>query len=285
MRSVGELGNVAAAEYPWRTLYLQHPERPSNSSSQLVVSEISHPVTGRRVKAVDWVLADLFRTSNENTRSGGANINLRSEKLSGEHSIVDTLFLGAPIGAPATGLSNGPQLLSNDMVLRLSTETGSNSVSTVPNRRSPSVVTTDNSPVRPFFQIGELAPVLSRLFSSSMLHPQEVGAGGTSISTVTYSVLRSQPENNTDNNANFRSDMHVEQPFRSVSNSITTRGNVFRVLYVGQSLREVNGEPIVFGEYLAEAFVERVATFSANAARPETTDSSFQTISQRAVME
>ena len=28
MLNIGELGNIATGEYPWRTLYLQQPERP-----------------------------------------------------------------------------------------------------------------------------------------------------------------------------------------------------------------------------------------------------------------
>ena len=31
MISIGELGNIAACEYPWRTIYLQYPERPANT--------------------------------------------------------------------------------------------------------------------------------------------------------------------------------------------------------------------------------------------------------------
>jgi hypothetical protein len=85
-------------------------------------------------------------------------------------------------------------------------------------------------------------------------------------------------------NANVRIDPQIEQPFRAVSNSITTRGNIFRVLYVGQSMK--NG--LVQAEYLAEAIVERQAIFTPDASNPDivrTTDSKYRVIAQRVVTE
>jgi hypothetical protein len=85
-------------------------------------------------------------------------------------------------------------------------------------------------------------------------------------------------------NGNIQRDMQVEQLFREISNSITTRGNVFRVLYVGQALK--NG--IVQAEYLGEAFVERQAVFTpdrSNADIVRTTDSTYKVISNRVVAE
>jgi hypothetical protein len=78
--------------------------------------------------------------------------------------------------------------------------------------------------------------------------------------------------------------MQVEQLFRGVSNSITTRGNVFRVLYVGQAMK--NGK--VLSEYLGEAFVERQAVFTPDASNPDivrTADSTYRIISNRVVTE
>jgi len=78
--------------------------------------------------------------------------------------------------------------------------------------------------------------------------------------------------------------MQVEQLFRSVSNSITTRGNVFRVLYVGQALK--NG--LVQAEYLGEAFVKRSSTFTPDSANPDivrTSDSSYKLVANRVITE
>ena len=78
--------------------------------------------------------------------------------------------------------------------------------------------------------------------------------------------------------------MQVEQLFREVSNSITTRGNVFRVLYVGQTLK--NG--LVQAEYLGEAFVERQSLFAVDASNTDitrTSDSTYRTITNRVITE
>ena len=60
--------------------------------------------------------------------------------------------------------------------------------------------------------------------------------------------------------------MQVEQLFREVSNSITTRGNIFRVSCTfGQSLK--NG--LVQAEYLGEALVKRSPVFTPDASNPD----------------
>ena len=85
-------------------------------------------------------------------------------------------------------------------------------------------------------------------------------------------------------NANIQRDMQVEQLYREVSNSITTRGNVFRVLYVGQALK--NG--LVQAEFLGEAFVKRSAVFTPNSSNPDivqTTDSTYKLIANRVITE
>jgi hypothetical protein len=88
--------------------------------------------------------------------------------------------------------------------------------------------------------------------------------------------------------------MQVEQLYREVSNSITTRGNVFRVLYVGQTIKDANKNGIVdnqsevVAEYLGEAFVKRSAVFtpdSTNADIVRTSDSTYKTIANRVVTE
>jgi hypothetical protein len=85
-------------------------------------------------------------------------------------------------------------------------------------------------------------------------------------------------------NANIQRDMQVEQLFRDVSNSITTRGNVFRVLYVGQTLK--NG--LIQAEYLGEAFVKRTSVFTPDSSNPDivrTTDSTYKLIVNRVITE
>ena len=125
----------------------------------------------------------------------------------------------------------------------------------------------DNGPIRPFFQPGELASVLSRLVNASSGNN---ASGSPARSAVTYDLLRNTPTNTTEKvngntNGNIQRDIQVEQLFRDVSNSITTRGNVFRVLYVGQALK--NG--LVQAEYLGEAFVKRTAVFTPDSTNPD----------------
>ena len=114
--------------------------------------------------------------------------------------------------------------------------------------------------------------------------------GSPARSTVSYDVLRSTATNASEKgangkvNENIQRDIQVEQLFREVSNSITTRGNVFRVLYVGQALK--NG--FVQAEYLGEAFVERTSQFTVDASNPDiarTTDSIYKTLTNRFITE
>ena len=57
LRSVGELGNVTACEYPWRTIYLQYPNDWPNDPKTGPTTEIPQ----RRSGSVDYALIDLFR--------------------------------------------------------------------------------------------------------------------------------------------------------------------------------------------------------------------------------
>ena len=76
-----------------------------------------------------------------------------------------------------------------------------------------------------------------------------------------------------------------------MSNSITTRGNVFRVLYVGQSIKDLNRDGNVAAneiqsEYLGEAFVERQGIFQPEGGNPDaakTADSAFKLVANRVV--
>ena len=79
-------------------------------------------------------------------------------------------------------------------------------------------------------------------------------------------------------------DPQVEAVFRAISSSTTTRGNVFRVLYVGQSGRDFDrdgkfGSHEIRGEYLGEAYVERVAAYEAPS--PSTPSGELRTVDSR----
>src|SRR5690349_14972027 len=90
---------------------------------------------------------------------------------------------------------------------------------------------------------------------------------GQTRTSVNYSLLRPTPTSSSWNR-NYGTDMQVEEPFRKISDSTTTRGNVFRVLYVGQTIKDYNKSGIVdnqakvTAEYLGEAFVERQSVFT-----------------------
>lgn len=281
MLNVGELGNVAATEYPWRTLYLQYPERPANTTQSGPVTDI--PL--RRSQSLDYVLVDLFRTQSTQPRSGAMNIN-GQQRFGTQQQALAPLFFGEAV-------STLP-FLTQIMVDRLCTSSGSAAVSPIFDRRINVGPPPDNTPRRPFFHIGEFAPVLSRLVNSS------TRVAGESRSTVTYSMLRTNPTSTGELNVNYERDMQVEQEFRGVSNSITTRGNLFRVLYVGQAIKDiprngvrngrVDGKEEVAAEYLGEAFIERQSTFAAPSPPPNpdaltTSNSTYNLVANRVITE
>ncbi len=276
MRSVGELGNVAAPEYPWRTIYLQYPERAANTLQSGPATEIPE----RRRASVDYTLIDLFRTQSVQPRAGAVNINTQQRLGTQQHPLAP-LFLAELIG-------NQPAL-TQTMVDRLCDATGSSVISPIFDRRVASGPPPDNSPIRPFFQIGELASVLSRMVNTSA----NTTTGSPSRSTVTYSFLRNNPITASEPNPNFRTDDLAEQEFREVSNSITTRGNVFRILYVGQAVKDLNKDGNVDpsdiqAEYLGEAFFERQSVFQPEGSNPDavkTADSIYKLIADRAITE
>jgi len=282
LTSVGELGNVAASEYPWRTLYLQYPERPANAGTAAAAAD----VTTRRSSALDYVLMDLFATDSNTSRAGAININSATHTTSASEWALSPLFLGVPVGS---------QTFDQVRTDRVAKDSGSPLVSAVANRRSAVGPPPDNNPLRPYFTIGELAPVLSRLVNSSA----NSTSGSPARSTVTYSALRNSATSATEANTNIQRDILVEQPFRKISNSITTHGNVFRVLYVGQSIKDIrrNGTAAsgivdspdeILSEYLGEAFVQRQGTFQPAGVNPDamkTSDSKFKILAQRVITE
>jgi hypothetical protein len=281
MINTGELGNITACEYPWRTLYFQYPERPVNTSGAgAPVTEIPQ----RRSSSLDYVLTDLFRTQSAQTRSGTININTQ-QQLGIQQRALGPLFLGVPVDTQSVS-QTAPNSLD-----RIDNDPGSTLVASVFNRRAIPSPTPfpDNAPIRPFFQSGELASVLSRLVNTSQGGSTTTSDSRGACSTVSYGVLRNTAITASEKvsgkvNASIQRDMQVEQLFREVSNSITTRGNVFRVLYVGQSLK--NG--LVQGEYLGEAFVERQGKFVVDATNPDitrTADSSYKIMVNRVISE
>jgi hypothetical protein len=276
LRSVGELGNIAVCEYPWRTIYLQYPERVANTTQTGPVTDIPQ----RRNASVDYILMDLFRTQTTQPRIGATNVNTQQRVGTQQHPLAPLFF--------AELIGNQPSL-TQTILDRLCDSTGSGTISPIFTRRNAAGPPVDNSPVRPFFQVGELASVLSRMVNSST----NTTTGSPSRSTVTYSVLRNSPSTQSEINPNYRTDNLAEQEFREISDSITTRGNVFRVLYVGQSVKDMNTDGNVTSnevqsEVLGEAFVERRATFVAEGANPDamkTAGSSYTILGNRVIIE
>jgi hypothetical protein len=305
MLNIGELGHIAVTEYYWRTLYLQHPERPPNTGQIGPKDEI--PL--RRSQSLDYVLIDLFRTGGSISRAGALNINTQQQFSQTAAAIatlpLQSLFLGVPVGtpaptvltqaAPAAPVPSPADRLSTsvNLLVNFATVAGGSGVGSAPlpyrvasvsNKRNAlagETATPDTNPTRPYFQLGEVASTLSRLLSAS--EASDTGAS-TSRSKIVYSALRSDPQSTGITNQNYRRDFQVEQAFREISGSITTRGNVFRVLYVGQAIK--NG--IVQAEYLGEAFVERQTTFVPEASNPDaikTSDSTYNILNNRLVTE
>lgn len=265
MQSVGELGLIAACEYAWRSLYLQHPDRPSNTTQPTLAIDIP----ARRQLAQDSVLLDLFTTSTESVQTGALNVNgnleVRSGAGSAERAPLTSLFLGVAAGSESLSVG-AARTLSETLVSR---------------RFSPT--TNENIPPRPFFLRGDVAAAMSRNISLS-----NGSTGSGSRSRINATVLSV-----TNNNPNLRADYNVEQPFRGVSEQITTRGNVFRVLYVGQAVHDFDGNGMVGtnevqGEFLGEAYLRREAQFStdpSNADLRQTTNSIYRVLSKRPVFE
>jgi hypothetical protein len=272
MSNIGELGNIPACEYPWRTIYLQYPDRPANTSAAVPAADI--PL--RRSNTMDYVLVDLFQTSSTSSRAGAININTQQRYGSTEQHALAPLFFGEAVATLPS--------LAQTMVNRLCTATGNATWTTILDHRIDPNNPVDNKPLRPFFQIGELASVVSRLVNSSPGGTGTTGSPGRS--TVTYSLLRNNATTASEapTNANIHQDMQVEQEFRGISNAITTRGNSFRILYVGQSMK--NG--LVQAEYLGEAFLDRRAVFAPEGSNPDATktaDSTYTIVANRVVTE
>lgn len=319
MLSIGELGNVSAAEYYWRTLYLQHPERPTNTAQAGPKDDI--PL--RRSQSQDAFLVDLFRAGGSDSRVGALNINTQNKfTRSGWAAPIlplHGLFSGVPLGtslpsptpifltqatpaaatptpSPAERLSTGVNLLVNCMTVA---PASGQFIGTVPlpyriaslsNKRQSlagETTTPDNKPERPYFEAGEVSSTISRLLSAS--EASDTGSS-TSRSKVVYSALRSDPQSTTTVQF-YRRDFQVEQAYREVSNAITTRGNVFRVLYVGQAIKDVNKDGVadnseVQTEYLGEAYIERAPVYAPDAINPDavkTADSTLKIISSRVI--
>ena len=274
MRSIGELGNIAACEYPWRTVYLQYPERVANTTQVGPATEIPQ----RRSASVDYILIDLFRTQSVQPRHGTTNINTQRRLGTQQHPLAPLFFAELVGDQPA---------LTQTMLDRVCNATGSATVSPIFNRRLAVGPPPDNSPVRPFFQIGDLASVLSRIVNTNT----NTTTGSPARSTVTYSALRNNPTIQTEVNLNYRTDDLAEQEFREISNSLTTRGNIFRVLYVGQAVKDMNADGNVSpgevqSEYLGETFVERVGDFVPAGDNPDalkTGSSSYKVLASRTV--
>lgn len=274
LRSIGELGHISGCEFPWHTLYLQYPERPSNTGEFYFLTAIPE----RRLASLDWVLADLFTTGRDE-RIGQWNIN--SQLLGfvggsaptrtqvthgGAHGLFRAMQVGGTHSAPFT---------INDQV-------ASTLASVITDRRSAPLPADRNDPPRPFHQTGQLAAPLSRAVGLS-----------NGVTTSSRSVVSSSVYGQTGTNTPLTTlDSHMEQSYRQVSSAVTTAGTVFRVLYVGQAVRDRNNDGViqpdeVLSEYLAEAIVERVPMLQDLPDLPgrRTVDATFNIITQRPILE
>lgn len=268
MRAIGELGHIAACEFPWRTIYLQQPERPSNTTEFFFGAAIPE----RRLAALDWVLTDLFTTGSAN-RAGQWNINsqlVAHQNGAVSHGGAHGLFRRMEVGGP-----NAATLTINDSLAAAM-------AGAVTGRRLNPVPSDRNDPARPFFQRGQLAAPLSRLIGTSD------GTTASSRSVVSASIYGTTGGNTP----LTRLDSLMEQPFRQISCAITTSGTVFRILFVGQAVTDRNNDGViqpseVRAEYLAEALVERRPVFEEIPGQPgrRTVDAVFRVVSQRAILE
>jgi hypothetical protein len=317
LQSVGELGNVISAEYAWRTVYLQYAGRPESTVDVNVIPDVqrrrgSFPGQTSAQLPQDYVLMDLFTTSQDKTRSGSININsqynIHNSAGETDQGAIPALMSAIPIGPMKDGLGAtlGGSAFSPNAVKTLSKSIAERRIAVAPATTggpgaSGGAPPIDNNPRRPYFTIGEIASVISRLINQNSMSPPKTTAGGASRSTTIYSVLRTlNPNNPTEFKRDYCDDQQVEEPFRKISNAITTRGNVFRVLFVGQAIKDQKGPGGALGdvesnseimaEYLGEAFIERQAVFGppttvGNSSAVKTTGAKFRILAQHVVTE
>ena len=250
---------------------------------------------------------DLFTTSQDKTRSGSININsqynIKNAVGETDQGTIPALMSAIPIGPMKDGLgaSLGGSTFSPAAVKILSKSIAERRIAVAPattggpgpSGGSPPL---DNNPRRPYFTIGEIASVISRLVNQNSMSPATTSGNSRQRSTTVYSVLRNTPTNTGEWKRDYGDDQQIEEPFRKISNAITTRGNVFRILYVGQSIKDydktgtVSQPDKVQAEYLGEAFVERQAIYGAptivgNSSAIKTTGAKFRILSQRVITE
>jgi hypothetical protein len=316
LQNVGELGNIVNAEYAWRTVYLQYPGRPESTVDVNVRPDVqirrgSLPGQTSAQLPQDYVLMDLFTTSQDKTRSGSININsqynIKNAAGETEQGAIPALMSAIPIGPMKDGLGNslGGSTFSPTAVKILSKSISERRIAVVaattggpgPANGPPPI---DNNPRRPYFSIGEIASVISQLVNQNSMSPATTTGNGRSRSTTVYSVLRNNPTSPSEWKRDYGDDQQVEEPFRKISNAITTRGNIFRVLFVGQAIKDqksasgtlgdVESNSEIMAEYLGEAFVERQAIFGTpttvgNSSVIKTTGAKFRILSQHAITE
>ena len=311
MLSIGELGNISACEYPWRTIYLQYAGRSHNTNDTTIGPDVQErrgsstaAQTNPALLPHDYVLLDLFKIAPENTRSGGLNINtqfnLKNNSSAIEQGAFTALFSTLPVGGGIPGSSATATLnaaaattISGIAANRRSAIAPSTTGGPGPVGSPPPIY---NNPRQPYFASGQFASDLSWQINQS--ENSTTSGNGRNRTTVNYSVLRSNPLTKTSWTRDYGSDMQVEEPFRKISDSITTRGNVFRVLYVGQTVKDilrngvrngqVDGPEEIVAEYLGEAFVAREAIFEPDPSNPDimkTSNSNYKILASRVIME
>ncbi|MEP6956323.1 MAG: hypothetical protein ABI883_05810, partial [Chthoniobacterales bacterium] len=315
MVNVGELGHVVNCEYPWRTVYLQYPGRVENTLDVNVIPDVrlrrGSSSTSPTTLPQDYVLMDLFTTSQDKTRNGSINLNSQYNIRNGSNEVeqgpIVSLISALPVGPMKDGLGTnlGGTTLSATAIKTVATAIANHRNDFAPSPTggpgaAADGLPVDNNPLRPYFTSGEVASVISRLINQNSMTPATTTGNGRSRTTVVYSVLRDNPRTATEWKRDYGDDQQVEEPFRAISNSITTRGNVFRVLYVGQAIKDqkspggqlgdVENQSEIMAEYLGEAFLERQAIFDTattvgSSSVIKTKDSKFRVLSQRTITE
>ena len=96
--NIGELGNVSAAVYPWRTVYLQHPERPSNTAQTGPKEDIPDIANRRGLRAARPVPRGWLDNATRRCQHQLTATDVRHD----DNSTVVAVFVAEPVSR-ATG--------------------------------------------------------------------------------------------------------------------------------------------------------------------------------------
>ncbi len=189
MLSIGELGNVSACEFPWRTVYLQYAGRTQNTTDATIGPMVqdrrgssSAAASNPGLLPQDYVLLDLFKTTPATIRDGSVNLN--SQFYVANNNLVTqgaplSLFLNSPVGGPspipAVAPTPPPPIYMNaSQASIIASLVAGRRSAMIPAASSPwiapataSSLPNDNKYKAPYFTIGEAAADVSRAVNSS----------------------------------------------------------------------------------------------------------------------